>query len=78
MIFVLYSLQWVVYHYLLELFDCHFGFLGSTLWLQITVSNKLNEHPNLTDADTFFPTFFSTFGLDALTKVAHNKHLTHG
>ena len=71
MIFVLYGLQWVVFHYFFELFDCHFCFFGCTLWLQITVSNKLNEHPNLTDADALF----SAFGLDALTKVAHNKHL---
>ena len=71
MIFVLYDLQWVVFHYFFELFDCHFCFFGCTLWLQITVSNKLNEHPNLTDADALL----SAFGLDALTKVAHNKHL---
>ena len=79
MIFVLYGLQWVVFHYFFELFDCHFCFFGCTLWLQITVSNKLNEHPNLTDADALF----SALGLDTLTKVAHNKHLflqffTHG
>ena len=75
-IFVLYSLQWVVRHYFFEFFDCHFSLFSSTLWFQITVSNKLNEHPNLSYADAFFPAFLSAFGPDSLTKVAHSKHLT--
>mgnify|MGYP007097659815 CR=1 FL=1 len=60
MIFVLYGLQWVVFHYFFELFDCHFCFFGCTLWLQITVSNKLNEHPI---SPMLMP--LSAFGLDA-------------
>ena len=36
-LYVLYSLQRGIFHYLLKLFDCHIGFFCSALWLQISL-----------------------------------------
>lgn len=75
-LYVLYSLQRGIFHYLLKLFDCHIGFFCSALWLQISLSDELHKHSYLPNTNALSPAFFSSLGLNTLTKIAHNKHLS--
>ena len=70
--FALYRLQRGVFHHFLKFLDRHFCIFSSFFNRHTAFSHLLDQHPHLTNPNAFF----SAFGLDALTKIAHNKYLS--
>ena len=67
MLFILDRLQRGVFHHFLKFLYCHSSIFRCFFNRHTAFSYLFNQHPHLTNVDAFF----STFGLYALTKVAH-------